>query len=161
MGEWMNALALLGIGAVGTVVALGGAYAYATLSVATPDYTVVAAEKPFEVRDYPPLVVAETIKTGNRGAAVRAAFSPLAGYIFAKERAGEKIAMTAPVTQSPSDGGWTVAFIMPAGYTLSDLPTPAADIRLSETPAQRMAAIRFSGSWSDERFAAATDRLKA
>ena len=30
-------------------------------------------------------------------------FGPLADYIFAKDRAGEKIAMTAPVTQAPRE----------------------------------------------------------
>lgn len=73
----------------------------------------------------------------------------------------EKIAMTAPVTQTSDDGQWRVRFLMPAGRTLADLPVPAGDVRLVEVPAQRVAAIRFSGGWTDTAFARAEATLDA
>ena len=53
----------------------------------------------FELRDYPPLVVAEITTAGGRQQGLSSGFGPLARYIFAKERGGERIAMTAPVQQ--------------------------------------------------------------
>lgn len=125
-----------------------------TRNVEIARYTVVESDGPIELRDYPSQRVAEVTRSGSRDQAVRAGFRPLAGYIFASERPGDKIAMTAPVTQQQGSGSWTIRFIMPSGYTLDTLPKPAgADVRLAEVPAARRAAIRFSGWWSDALFA--------
>jgi effector-binding domain-containing protein len=132
-------------------------------TVETPPYQVADKSGALELRDYPALRVAEITRQGSRRDAVRAGFSPLARYIFARERAGDSIAMTAPVTQVPQGGdSWTVQFIMPAEYSLDRLPAPGTDtIRLAEWPARRMAAIRFSGVATDASVAAAEDRLRA
>lgn len=165
----LGKLALFGGAALALlVVAAGAALAYIAWAVETPDYRVVAADGPFEIRDYPAMRAAEVETTGPRQEAVRAGFRPLAGYIFARDREGPSIAMTAPVTQTPSvDAGaperaWVVRFLMPSGYALADLPRPAdADLRLIEIPARRVAAVRFSGAWTDARFAAQEDKLRA
>ena len=138
------------LGAVGVlVVALIGLWLYFS-NVETPKYAIVEADGPIEVRDYPPLVAAEVIRSGTREDAVRAGFSPLAGYIFAKEREGDKIAMTAPVTQTAEEGEWTVSFIMPSEYSLKSLPIPADNtVNLRQIPGKRVAAIRFSGVATD------------
>jgi hypothetical protein len=155
-------LLAVGVGA-GTLalVAVGG-WAWASLSVAEPTFETVVADGDFELRAYPALVVAETAKPGDRGQAVRAGFSPLAGYIFARGRPGDKIAMTAPVTQRRDGAGWTVQFVMPEGRTLADLPPPAGpEVRLAEWPAARRAAVRFSGVADDASIADAEARLRA
>ena len=154
-------------GAIGVGVLLAGAsaaYAYYRVSVDQPDFTVLADEGAFQLREYGPLIVAEVTHTGERDRALSVGFRRLADYIFAKDRPGEdiamtspvmqdrgeKIAMTAPVMQDGGDGakGWRTRFVMPAQYTLDTLPTPQADITLSEIPARKLAAIRFSGSGS-------------
>lgn len=156
-------------------VALGAALVAAGLAVAwyaqatnveRPAYAVERAEGAFELRAYPAMVAAEVAAAGDRQAAVRAGFSPLARYIFARERAegadDAKIAMTAPVTQTGrADGGWSIRFIMPAGAAADALPRPAGAVRLVDWPAHRAAAVRFSGRWTDARFAAAEARLRA
>ncbi|MGC9417523.1 MAG: SOUL family heme-binding protein [Rhodovulum sp.] len=164
-----------GLAGVAVVTAVAGTL-WLTRSVETPDYTLDLSDDAFELRRYPALVVASVTRAGARDKAVRAAFSPLANYIFAKERGGEKIAMTAPVTQAAPDGkiamtapvtqqpakqGWTVSFIMPASFALDDLPAPAGDVRLAEIPPRHMAALRFSGRWTDANFERATDALIA
>ncbi len=157
----------------GVLVLGGGALAvfiFVVQNVETPVYQVVTQDGAFEVRAYPALVVAEVIREGDRKAALRAGFSPLAHYIFAKERGGESVAMTAPVTQqreeaiamtvpvtqSPTAAGkWAVRFIMPASYTRESLPAPAtADLTLRDVPARQAAAVRFSGRANDELIAA-------
>ena len=127
-----------------------------------PPFKLVAEDGAFSVRDYPSLVVAEVLVSGDHDAAASAGFKLLAGYIFGgntpgqriamtapvvqSPRAGEKIAMTAPVTQTGDAGGWTVRFTMPAGYTLQTLPKPNdARVKLIATPPSRMAVVRFSG----------------
>ena len=147
--------ALLGVAAVGAWIAVAW-------TVETPPYAVAQKDGAIELRDYPALRVAEIDRTGPRYDALREGFRPLAGYIFARERPGAKIAMTAPVTQIPEgEGRWAVQFIMPQSYALSDLPAPAgSSVRLREMPAQRMAAIRFSGVATDEGIAAKEQALR-
>jgi DNA gyrase inhibitor GyrI len=168
---------LIGLGVIGAVAALGvGAWIYATSNVEQPKYTLVTQDGAIEIRDYPALVVAEVTRRGDRNSAVRAGFSPLAGYIFARNRSGDKIsmtapvtqekqtiAMTAPVTQTPANASsgqsmsdtWIIRFIMPSKYTLETLPKAAGDdVRLLDVPAGRRAAIRFSGVATNELIAA-------
>lgn len=178
---------LAGIAVLGVVGM--GVWVYVVQNVEQPSYALVRADGAIEVRDYPPLVVAEVTRGGDRKTAVSAGFRPLAGYIFAKNRAGETVAMTAPVTQTPGagtgtagvaadrsiamtapvtqepsatgDGTWVVRFIMPSKYRLADLPAPGGgDVRLSELPARRVAAIRFSGVATDDLVAEQEARLR-
>lgn len=150
---------ILGTAALGAL-AVGGAYIAATRGVKTPDYTVLRADGDIELRRYPPLVLAQVTRGGSRRGAVQAGFSPLARYIFAKDRAGSKIAMTAPVVQKPSADGWAVSFILPAEVSEDDAPEPSGDVALVTEPERLMASLRFSGTWTDARFEAATARLR-
>ena len=148
----VNWIALVTVGCGLGIAALVGAWAWATWSVETPEYALLEQDGAFELRRYPPVVAARVERAGDRGRAVRSAFGPLSRYIFAKDREGEKIAMTAPVTQEPAGSGWAVSFLMPAGSRMASLPQPAGDVRLIETEARLVAAVRFSGSWTDARF---------
>ncbi len=148
-------------GLFGVLLLAGCGALLAANSVEKPPYESVMLDGDFELRDYAEQVVAEVTTTGARQQAVSAGFRPLAGYIFAKERAGDKIAMTAPVTQTPGDGGeWVVRFIMPSQYTLETLPKPAgSQVRLETLPPRRMAAVRFSGVATDALIAEQELRL--
>lgn len=165
-----------------------GVWVYLVQNVETPEYTVVRSAGAIEVRDYPALVVAEVTRRGERKSAVSAGFSPLASYIFAKDRGGEGIAMTAPVTQSrenrnekiamtapvtqtaaaedapdSDEQSWQVRFIMPKKYDLAELPKPSATsgVTLKRVEASRKAAIRFSGVATDDLIARNEARLKS
>ena len=65
--------------------------------VEQPDYKVVASEGAFEIRDYAPMIAAETVVEGERTAAIGEGFRRIAGYIFGDNAPREQIAMTAPV----------------------------------------------------------------
>jgi hypothetical protein len=124
-----------------------------TRNVEIARYDVIEAQGSMEIRAYPSLIVAEVVRTGSRDEAVRSGFGPLARYIFARERGGEKIAMTAPVIQKADGNTWTIQFVMPSGYDLERLPKPSgAEVQLRELAPARRAAIRFSGWWSDDLF---------
>lgn len=148
----------------------------ATTGVEEPAFSVSLAEGDFEIRQYAPTIVAETTVSGNAWDARFAGFGPLADYIFAKERDGEKIAMTAPVTQAPrekiamtapvtqqsagSGDEWVITFTMPTGYTLQTLPAPAnPNVKLVEIPARTMGVLSFTGLATDADMKAAESRL--
>jgi hypothetical protein len=119
-------------------------------TVSEPPYTLVKNDPPFEVRDYGVLTVAETLIEGDFDIAGSQGFRRVAGYIFGKNQnaqgESEKIAMTAPVTMEAQNQQWRMHFVMPQGMTLVNLPKPIdASVQLREVPAQRMAAVRFSG----------------
>ena len=131
------------------------------MAVEEPAFKTVLEDGEFEVRDYPSLVVAEVTVRGEQKEAANEGFRLLAGYIFggntrrqgiamtspvAQEPTSEKIAMTAPVTQTQDAGTWTVRFTMPSAYSLEALPTPNdPKVQLRRVPPARFAVLRFSG----------------
>ncbi len=124
----------------------------ATAGVEEPAYTSVMAEDSFEVRAYEPMILAETVVDGEAVDSRMDGFSPLVDYIFAKGRDGDKIAMTAPVTQEKSSDGWIVGFTMPAGYNIQTLPQPVdEDVKLVERPGRKMAVVSYSGFAGEDR----------
>lgn len=155
-GRWIAA----GIG----IAAIGAAAVYAQFrNTEEPEFTLVRAEGEFELRDYPALVVAEVTSSGDRQRASGASFRRLAAYIFAQDRpeGGENIAMTAPVLQQETGAGsWRMRFVMPAKYTLETLPPAPSDIALTQVPARRMAAVRFSGNGAAADLAAHEAQLR-
>ena len=150
-------------------------------AIEEPAYTVVQKTELFEVRQYAPYLVAEVIVPGPASEAGSQGFSLLGGYIFGKNKGERKLDMTAPVTQTPLEpgppvklemtapvtqasapGGFAVQFVMPKGYTLATLPEPLdARVKLREVLGQRVAVIRFSGSWSQSAYEAQLRALRA
>lgn len=142
-----------------------------------PKYKVLKSHDGVEVREYATYVVAETVVKAGRQEAGNEGFRRLAGYIFGKNRGGEKIAMTAPVTEAPAEGariamtapvtevpagdGFAVQFMMPAGYSLESLPSPLDDrVVFRQVPARRVAALRYSGTWSESRYLEHLEELR-
>jgi hypothetical protein len=131
-------------------------------------YNVVKKDDKFEVRDYAPHILAETIVEEDFEEAGSKAFSRLFGYISGDNRSRDKLAMTAPVSQEPMGEKikmtapvgqqrvrerWAVSFMMPASYTLETLPVPEdPKVTLRQVPARRMAAVRYSGFWSEKNY---------
>ena len=119
------------------------------IAIEEPVYQVEKAweAEQIEIRAYAPRVMAVTGMDEDTDGGFRV----LAGYIFGGNAEEEKIAMTAPVQQSMA-GEKEMAFMMPAEYTLEDLPAPE-DQRVSfrEAPAYTAAVIQFSGWASAEK----------
>ena len=131
-------------------------------------YTVVLKDQNFEVREYEPHVLAETIVDGDFDQAGNKAFRRLFKYIsgnnnsrqkiemaspVSQESESEKIAMTSPVGQQKSQENWAVSFMMPASYSINMLPKPKdPKITLRQVKARQIAAIRYSGTWSGKRY---------
>jgi len=140
-------------------------------------YTVVEKAGTCELRDYAPHVLAETTVDGTLEEAGNKAFGRLFRYIsgdnqsrgkvamtapVAQEARGAKISMTAPVGQQRMNDQWAVSFMMPASYTLDTLPVPDdPNVKLRQVPARRMAAIRYSGRWSEKAYLHHKQELEA
>ena len=141
-----------------------------TTAMATEEapFTVIKSDDMFELREYAPQVLAEIIVDGDLEGAGNKAFRPLFRYIsgdnksrgkiamtapVSQEQTGEKISMTAPVSQQGVQGKWAVSFMMPASYTIENLPIPDdPNIKLRQVPARRVAAVRYSGFWSEKKY---------
>lgn len=124
-------------------------------------YKRTARHRDIEIRDYTPLIVAETAAAGDRETAIRQGFRTLADYIFGNNAAFSVVAMTAPVTQQPNGADWTVRFVMPQRYTIETLPRPNdLAVTLKQVEGKRYAAIRFSGLARDATLRRHTERLE-
>ncbi len=126
------------------------------MAIEEPDFDVLAERESYEVRRYDPYLVAEVDVVGD-GSDGRA-FRTLAAYIFGANEGREKMQMTAPVEsrdKSPDDeDATTYAFVMERKYTLDTLPQPEdKSIRLLERPGRVLAVRRYSGGWSESKFA--------
>jgi DNA gyrase inhibitor GyrI len=170
----MNVLGKTALALAAVSVAGGLGYYLYERNTEQPKYRRLLADRPFELREYPPLLVAETFQTGSRKDALNRGFRQLAGYIFAKSRGGQKISMTAPVVQDreqiamtasvvqdQSDiGTWRTRFIMPAKYSRATLPRPPDGVSIAEIPSRRVAVLKFSGSSEDSALAAREAELR-
>ncbi len=124
------------------------------MAIEEPKFETVQREAKFEVRQYAPLIVAETWVEGDMDAASGKGFRLIADYIFGNNKAPKsaesakvamtapvtleqqntstKVAMTAPVAVQPESGPqgmmgvqrWRVHFVMPSQFTMATLPTP-------------------------------------
>ncbi len=168
--RWAIALAVL--------LAIAAAAAGPLMSrVEHPDYKVAQSDGAIEIRDYPPMIAAETEVAGERTAAIGEGFRRIAAYIFGANAPRTKISMTAPVEQQKgtkidmtalveqqgagADGTWRVRFIMPKSWTMETLPQPADDrVKLVPFPARRFAVVRFSGSAGERTLEEKTAELK-
>jgi DNA gyrase inhibitor GyrI len=166
----------LGAGAALAGAALLGAaiYYWRERQTEEPDYRALLTEEDFQIRDYPEMVVAETVVDGPRKAALDEGFRRLADYIFAKSREGEPLPMTVPVMQDSGDpmasdpplfddgleGAWRTRFVMTAGRTEADLPEPPEGVDLVTLPHRRVGVVSFSGRPDEQGLAREEDRLR-
>lgn len=147
-----------------------------TWAVEEAEFIVVLQDDPVEIRDYAQQIVAETRVTGSMKEAGNLAFRPLFRYIDGNneaqaeiamtapvaQRESEKIAMTAPVAQRAEGDEWVVNFMMPAEYTMESIPKPVdPQVTIREIPVHRMAAIRYSGRWTEKNYSIHLDKLRS
>jgi hypothetical protein len=146
------------------------------VAIEEPEYEIVDDHGDFEIRRYAPMILAETRVESDFEKAGNEAFRRLFAYIsgdnaarakiemtapVVQEASSEKIAMTAPVVQQSDDSGWRVAFVVPAEYSWETVPEPTDPrVSLRLVPERLVAAVRFSGTWGEERFTGHEDELR-
>ena len=160
---------------VGGLVIMAASVGPIMSNVEQPKYTVAESYGDIEIRDYTPMIVAETEVTGTRELAISEGFRTIADYIFGHnttsrqikmtapvtQEASEPIAMTAPVTQRGDGDTWRVRFVMPSKHTMESLPLPKNPaVKIKQMPGRRFAAIRFSGLPNNGKLRKQTARLE-
>lgn len=148
-----------------------------------PKFTVIEKSEPFELRTYAPQLVAEVKVEGDLDVASSQGFRLIAAFIFGQNQVSEKISMTVPVgietaqstkiamtvpvgIEAKKDSGkdvnqWVFSFVMPSEYTMATLPKPLNPlVTIRELPAQRRAAITFSGFYNEAKVLEKTKALE-
>jgi hypothetical protein len=151
-----------------------------SMAIEEPAFEVTRKLGEIEIRRMAPYVVAEVRVAGPASEAGNRAFPILAGYIFGKNKGEKKfamtapviqtatpptpvkMAMTAPVTQAASGEGFVVQFVLPSGVTLATAPDPLDErVTLREVPETTIAAVVYSGTWSQVNYDEHLAKLKA
>jgi effector-binding domain-containing protein len=107
------------------------------------------------------LIIAEVAGYGDGG------FNILFNYISGNNRAKTNVEMTAPVisksiemTAPVLSENESIAFVIPEGYTLENTPKPNDErIKIKQIPERYVAALKFSGRWTDSNFADKSNQL--
>lgn len=144
-------------------------------NVEVPAYKILKKEQNIEIRQYPPLIIAEVKTAGSRQDAIGDGFRILADFIFGNnegekqlsmngpitQQQGIKIAMTAPVQQEKTDTEWAISFIMPSKFSIDTIPNPINDrIKIIQIPSKRYAVITFSGRSTEANLTKHTNELE-
>jgi hypothetical protein len=145
------------------------------MAVEQPAFKSIESDGRYELRDYAPYLIAETRVEASFLDAGNVAFGRLFRYISGANQPGQKIAMTAPVTQSRGEkiamtapvqqvaesGAYRVGFIVPARYTRETVPQPTDPrVTIREVPRRLVASWRYSGRWTEARFREEEQQLR-
>lgn len=147
-----------------------------TMAIEEPDFTVITQVDGVEYRQYAPYLLAETLIEGesDRNDAANEGFSRLFKYISGANSVQTKIAMTAPVQQTPSrkismtapvqetstPEGWKIAFVVPKEFAMDTVPLPTnLAISIREVPGEIYAVLTYSGRWTDRNLATHSSEL--
>ncbi|NJN51910.1 MAG: heme-binding protein [Gammaproteobacteria bacterium] len=116
-------------------------------------YQLIETHGKIEVRQYEAYTVAQVAVAADFEDAGNLGFRRLFTFIDGGNSSTTPISMTAPVLQAPAADAWRVAFVMPAALEPDTMPQPIdEDVVITTMPATLMAAIRYSGNWSKERY---------
>jgi effector-binding domain-containing protein len=129
--------------------------------VKTIKYQTIKKLDQVEIRRYPRIVIAKVdnnesdsfgllfrfISGANTKKTKVAMTSP-----FVSQETSQEIKMTSPVLTDFSNQGY-MAFVMPQEFNLETTPQPIDNrVKIEEVPERTVAVLRFSGSWSQDRF---------
>ena len=105
-----------------------------------------------EIRDYPAHTLISVEVAGDFDSVGTIGFGPLVRYISGANQDSRSLAMTSPVLQAPQSTTHTISFVLPEGESLETAPLPSdSRVTVRAVPHQTVAALRFSGSWSEAR----------
>lgn len=141
-----------------------------------PNYQTIVQEDQFEVRQYSDVLVAQASSPGTYKESSGQNFERLAGYIFGKNKANEKmdmttpvlqeqqsqkLDMTVPVLQQQSNTNWTMTFVLPSKYSIETVPTPLDEnVTVKVLPEIKVATLQYSGKMNENNIQKHTQMLE-
>ncbi|MED6115908.1 hypothetical protein PIB30_095164 [Stylosanthes scabra] len=124
---------------------------YKTPDLETPKYQILKRTANYEVRQYNPFIIVETMGdklSGNKG------FNDVAGYIFGKNSTMEKIPMTTPVFTQAVDAELSkvsIQIVLPLDKETESLPDPNQEsVSLRKIEGGITAVLKFSGKPTED-----------
>lgn len=126
------------------------------------EYTVLESDGPFEIRDYPDLMLVSTdMRVGSQGG--DGSFMRLFRYISGANEADQKVAMTTPVfMEGGEETKGQMGFLIPKAVASQGAPKPSAsDVQIRTRKGGRFAVIRFSGKMDAKKAKDAEKKLRA
>ncbi|GFY96282.1 SOUL heme-binding family protein [Actinidia rufa] len=124
---------------------------YKTPDLESPKYQILKRTADYEVRKYSPFVVVETDGDKLSGST---GFNAVAGYIFGKNSAKEKIPMTTPVftqTLDTETSKVSIQIVLPLEKEMNSLPDPDEKaINLRKVEGGIAAVSKFSGKPTED-----------
>lgn len=126
------------------------------------EYRLLESEGPFELREYPTLMLASTSmkfeQQGDDGSFMR-----LFQYISGANDSEQSVAMTTPVFMEPDDAQTPgqMGFVIPKSVASDRIPQPKSErVEIRERTGGRFAVIRFAGRMTSEASADAERQLR-
>ena len=126
-----------------------------------PKFYVILREGQKQIRKYRPFILAQTMIRGNFETARELGFKRLFRFLQGQNNLHDSIPMTAPVFQvrgdrmsltsipeahAPLKESWIISFILPARYSVGNLPQPIdSSIKLIKVPSITVASLRYNG----------------
>ncbi len=161
----MNAPKMIYLAAVTVIVAVSGYFGWkltARGAYESAEYTVIQSVGPFEIREYPDLMMATTDmqfeSQGDDGSFMR-----LFRYISGANDDNQKVAMTTPVFMEAedSDSQGQMGFVLPKKVAEQRIPEPSSEnVQINKRAGGRFAVIRFAGRVNRESVASAEEELR-
>jgi hypothetical protein len=132
-------------------------------SIEKQKYRLVSSAEDYEIRYYPPAMLATVYSTANSYRQISTpGFRTLAGFIFGGNESNSKIAMTSPVHMDINDSVSAMSFVMPSKYDEQSLPLPRdSRVKLEKSRAEYVAVLRFGGYANDAKIARYSGKLRS
>ena len=125
-------------------------------------YTVVDSAGPFEIREYPDLMLVIT-DSKAQPANKDKRFMRLFRYIQGANQQEQKVSMTTPVFMDPETENTSgkMAFVIPQKTAAEGIPVPTGDnVRIQKRQGGRFAVYRFNGRLNKASTAKAEQKLR-
>ncbi len=105
-------------------------------------YEIIQTKADFEIRYYPPVMMATYVSDRNNSSGFRSLFN----YISGANESQTKIAMTTPVHMEKTREGNSMAFVLPRKFKPETTPSPQEpEIQIFQSKEGYFATIRYSG----------------
>ena len=132
------------------------------MALERPKFKPIKKINGLEMREYDAYQVAvcDVHNVSNLNRAANSGFRYLFNYISGENLAGQKISMTVPVQQEPTDNGWKISFVVPSRFEEKSTPVPTSSrVVIEQIAAGNFAVLRYRGLWNSKRYEMKKEKL--